>query len=246
LLSAAECTVVGAIRLLTWNLFHGRAEPPAGRPLAAEFAAALAGWEWDVALLQEVPPWWPEPLARATGAEARAALTSRNSLLALRRAIASRHPDLLKSWGGGCNAILARGGAIRDHRATELTKRPERRVAHGVALADGSWVVNVQLTTEPKPRTRADGALALGAARGWAGDSPLVFGGDFNLDHPGWPGLEHVAGHHVDHVLCSGLRAVAPRGGARRGAPVRPPAAGRRARQVSTRARMSVIVRRVA
>ena len=67
LLSAAECTVVGAIRLLTWNLYHGRAEPSARRPLAAEFAATLAGWEWDVALLQEVPPWWPQPLARGGG-----------------------------------------------------------------------------------------------------------------------------------------------------------------------------------
>jgi endonuclease/exonuclease/phosphatase family metal-dependent hydrolase len=209
LLSAAECTVGGAIRLLTWNLYHGRGDPSAGRPLADEFAAALAGWAWDVALLQEVPPWWPEPLARAAGAEVRSALTSRNSLLPARRAIASRKPDLLKSWGGGCNAILVRGG-IRDHRMTELTKRPERRVAHGVALDDGSWVVNLHLTTEPKPRTRADGALALGAARGWAGAAPLVFGGDFNLDRPGWPGLEHVAGHHVDHVLCSGFTAAAP------------------------------------
>ena len=26
---------------------------------AREFTAALDGWDWDVALLQEVPPWWP-------------------------------------------------------------------------------------------------------------------------------------------------------------------------------------------
>jgi endonuclease/exonuclease/phosphatase family metal-dependent hydrolase len=192
-----------AIRVLTWNLFHGRASPPAGRPLAAEFASTLAGWEWDVALLQEVPPWWPDELARAAGARARFALTSRNWFLPVTRPLARRAPDLMKSWGGGCNAILVRGG-IFDHRIAELTRLPERRVAHGVLLGDGSWVVNLHLTTEPKARTRADASLALGAAREWAAGAPLVFGGDFNLDHPAWPVLEHVAGHHVDHLLVSG------------------------------------------
>jgi endonuclease/exonuclease/phosphatase family metal-dependent hydrolase len=200
---------VRAIRVLTWNVFHGRAHPPAGRPLAAEFAATLAGWEWDVALLQEVPPWWPEPLARAAEAQARWALTSRNSLLGLRRAVASRRPDLLKSWGGGSNAILVRGD-VREHRMVELTKRPERRVAHGVALADGSWVVNLHATLAPRARTLADCAIALAGAREWAGGAQLVFGGDFNLHHPAWPGVEHVAGHDVDHVLCSGWAPVAP------------------------------------
>jgi endonuclease/exonuclease/phosphatase family metal-dependent hydrolase len=160
-----------------------------------------------VALLQEAPPWWPDELARAAGARARSASTSRNWLLPISRAIARRDPDLMKAWGGGSNAILVRG-EIRDHRIAELTRLPERRVAHGVQLGDGSWVVNLHLTTEPKTRTRADAALALGAAREWAAGAPLVFGGDFNLDHPAWPVLEHVAGHHVDHLLVSGFQAA--------------------------------------
>ncbi|MDP8968304.1 MAG: hypothetical protein M3N04_06880, partial [Actinomycetota bacterium] len=81
------------MRVLTWNLYHGRAVPPAGRDLQDEYAAALAGWNWDVALLQEVPPWWPPVLARACEADERTALTSRNALPALRRAIAQRAPD---------------------------------------------------------------------------------------------------------------------------------------------------------
>src|SRR5881397_2221825 len=97
------------MRVLSWNLFHGRAVPSAGRALLGEFSAALEGWAWDVALLQEVPPWWPEPLAAACGAEWRRVLTSRNCLLPLRRAIAERAPDLLKASGGGSNAILVRG-----------------------------------------------------------------------------------------------------------------------------------------
>jgi endonuclease/exonuclease/phosphatase family metal-dependent hydrolase len=203
---ASPCTVAPAILVLTWNLFHGRAQPPAGAPLAAQFAAALAGWEWDVAMLQEVPPWWPEPLARAAGARVRWAPTSRNQFGPVTTAIAKRDPDLMKAWGGGCNALLVRG-EIRDHRIAELTRLPERRVAHGVLLDDGSWVVNLHATTEPKARTRADCALALGAALEWAAGAPLVFGGDFNLDHPAWPAVEHVAGHHVDHLHVSGWEA---------------------------------------
>ena len=68
------------MRVLTWNLFHGRSVPDSPRELLAEFAARLASWEWDVALLQEVLPWWPVPLGRATHASARMALTSRNVL----------------------------------------------------------------------------------------------------------------------------------------------------------------------
>jgi endonuclease/exonuclease/phosphatase family metal-dependent hydrolase len=195
------------VRVLTWNLFHGRAVPPAGRPLLREFAAALAGWEWDVALLQEVPPWWPPALAGAAGAEQRTVLTSRNQLLALRRAIASRRPDLIKSGGGGANAILVRGEPIREHRARRLTWWPERRFAHGVRLADG-WVVNVHATNMPPARALADDLRALAAARTWAAGAPLVFGGDLNLRQPAFDGLVHVAGNHVDHVFTDGRRAA--------------------------------------
>jgi endonuclease/exonuclease/phosphatase family metal-dependent hydrolase len=197
------------ILILSWNLFHGRAQPAAGRPLAAEFAAALAGWSWDVALLQEVPPWWPARLGAATGASARAALTSRNSLLPVRRAIASRRPDLLRANGGGCNAILVRGGAIREHRMRELTRRPERRVMHGI-VADGiGWVVNLHASTHPPERSAADLSAAAATALEWAAGGPLVFGGDLNSTRPALPGLRHVAGHHVDHVFTDGRPAAA-------------------------------------
>src|SRR5213596_811973 len=110
------------MRVLTWNLYHGRAVPPAGRPLDAEFTRAIAGWDWDVALLQEVPPWWPPELARAAGAEARTALTSRNFGLWLRRPIAQRRPDVIKSNGGGANAILVRGAGVEAHRIRRLRR----------------------------------------------------------------------------------------------------------------------------
>ena len=193
------------MRILTWNVYHGRAKPPAGRPLLDEFTQTLASWEWDVALLQEVPPWWPRVLARAAGAEYRSALTSRNSLLCLRRAIASRWPDLIKSGGGGANAILVRG-PILAHARVRLSWRPERRVAHGVALADGTWVVNLHANTHPHERTLADCRRALERARAWAAGAPLVFGGDLNQRRPApLPGLVHVAGHWVDHIFTQGM-----------------------------------------
>ena len=193
------------LRLVTWNLFHGRAQPSAGRPLLSEFARTLAGWEWDIALLQEVPPWWPPMLARAARApHHRTALTSRNSLSPLRRAIASRRPDLVKSNGGGANAILARV-PISGHVEAELTRRPERRVLHGAVLEDGTWVANLHASTHPPAQRRADLGKARELALGWAGDAPLILAGDLNSTRPRLDGLDVVAGHHVDHVLTRGF-----------------------------------------
>jgi endonuclease/exonuclease/phosphatase family metal-dependent hydrolase len=216
------------MRVLTWNLFHGRTVPACGRDRLNDFAAVLDRWTWDVALLQEVPPWWPTRLARACGARERTVLTGRNWLLPARRAISVRNPDVLKANGGGCNAILVRG-EIREHRTARLAIWPERRMAHGVALADGTWLVNLHAT-----RGRGGSRLAFGhafdrlqdltplAARPeyecrraaelaleWSGGAALVFGGDLNKHRaPELAGLQHVAGNHVDHLyVAPGLRA---------------------------------------
>jgi endonuclease/exonuclease/phosphatase family metal-dependent hydrolase len=188
------------LRVLTWNLMHGRAQPSAGRDLRQEFTAALASWEWDVALLQEVPPWWPAELADALGAEYRRVLTSRNSLLALRQAIATRWPDVIKSSGGGANAILARRDRIVAHRTLRLSVDPERRLAHGVWLACGVWLVNMHLSTD-QVRGRREAETAATAALGWARGGPLVFGGDLNLRQPQLAGLRHVGARDVDHLF---------------------------------------------
>jgi endonuclease/exonuclease/phosphatase family metal-dependent hydrolase len=195
------------MRVITWNLFHGRAVPHAGRTLLGEFARALAGWEWDVALLQEVPPWWAGDLAEAAGAEWRRVLTSRNALLPLRRAVADRWPDVIKSNGGGANAILVRG-RIAEHRALRLRRLPERRMVHAVRLDGGAWVANVHATAHVPRLAEADVARAAAAASGWAGGAPLVFGGDLNVRKPVVPGLAHLAGRDVDHVLARGLVAA--------------------------------------
>ena len=198
------------MRVLTWNLYHGRTVPPSGRYMLDEFSAALAGWEWDVALLQEVPPWWPPLLARAAGAQERTRLTSRNWLLPLRRWISERNPDILKSNGGGANAILVRG-EILEHRAARLRRLPEARWVHGVRTADG-WLVNVHSQNHPEALALADTRAATAHARRWAGGAPLIFGGDINLRRPPeLPGLVHLGGNHVDHLFSDGRPAAAKR-----------------------------------
>jgi endonuclease/exonuclease/phosphatase family metal-dependent hydrolase len=201
------------LRVLTWNLMHGRSvggRDRVRRDLQAEFADALAGWEWDVALLQEVPPWWPRMLAQRLEAEYRMVLTSRNELLTLRRAIAIRWPDAIKSNGGGANAILARRDRIVAHRALRLCRTPERRWVHGVELASGVWVANLHATATAHDTAAAwrDGRAAVAAATAWASGSPLVLGGDFNLREPEFDGLTRVASRDVDHLFVAGLEPV--------------------------------------
>ncbi len=195
------------MRVLTWNLFHGRAVPEAPRSLRDEFAARLASWEWDVALLQEVPPWWPPTLGAACGASARTALTSRNWLAPVTRLAAERRPDVAKSWGGGANAILVRGEAILDHRVRTLRLWPERRVVHGVRLERGWWVCNLHGQAHSEARAQDDLARAARTAVAWSLGAPLVLGGDLNTRHPVAPGFAAAAGHSVDHVLVRQLRA---------------------------------------
>jgi endonuclease/exonuclease/phosphatase family metal-dependent hydrolase len=196
--------------VLTWNLWHGRADPAAGHQLLEEFAAALAGWEWDVALLQEVPPWWPPVLAeRLDGqVEHRYVLTSRNSLLPLRRAIAVRWPELIKSNGGGANAILVRGIPVSEHRTRRLCWWPERRRLHAVRLATGVWVGNLHATVGDDPAARRDAERARVTVVQWAAGSPFVLGGDFNVRGLSLAGLTFAAGYDVDLVFASGLLPV--------------------------------------
>lgn len=200
------------LTVLSWNLFHGRAVPSAGRSLRGEFAAALAGWPWDVALLQEVPPWWPRELAEATGAAEHHVLTSRNALAPLRRGVAERWPDLIRANGGGSNAILARDPAILAHRTRRLARWPERRWLQAVELEAGGghslWVGNLHASTPPGPRPRRDVALARETLLGWTAGAPCVLGGDLNLRQPAVPGFAHVAGHEVDHVWARGFESA--------------------------------------
>ena len=187
------------LRVLTWNLKHGRSVPSAGRDLLDEFALALAAWNWDVALLQEVPPWWPTLLGARLGASARMVLTSRNELLPIRRAIARRWPDVIKSNGGGSNAILVRSSNVLEHRTLRLARLPERRWLHAVRLDAGLWMGNLHASAAASQAT-----LAASTMLAWAAGAPAVLGGDFNLRSLELSGFRQAAANGVDYVFCAG------------------------------------------
>jgi hypothetical protein len=237
------------LRAIGWNLFHGRDFPPdpalltwrsrllrrternethaqVNRDLSAEFAAVLVGAEWDVALLQECPPRFEEPLARACNAESHRALTSRNSLGAL-RALAARHnPDLIASGEGGSNLTLVRRssplGAIVERRALAIHEgKPERRAMAFTRTGSGLCVANLHATNDHPELAAADVLLAARTATDWAGDRPLLFGGDLNLRPAEDPevfdelrerfGLAPpTAPGAIDHLLARGLKVLDP------------------------------------
>ena len=114
------------MRVLSWNLYHGRdfpPDPPAGRtstttrPCSTSSRRSSDRLEWDVALLQEAPPRWFGELQRRTRSTGARVLTSRNWWPWLQRRLADWNPDLIKSGEGGSNQILVRSaGGIAEHR----------------------------------------------------------------------------------------------------------------------------------
>lgn len=235
---------------LSWNLFHGRDHPPdpelrtwrsrllrceernathiqVNRDLTEEFATLLSRAEWDVALLQECPPRFAEPLAQACGAEWHRALTSRNSLGPLRTLLARQNPDLIASGEGGSNLILARVpgklGGIAERRQIAIHEgEPERRSMAFVRTASGICVANLHATAHWPKLAAEDVAKGARAALEWAGGSPLIFGGDFNLRPVKQPrifeqlreefglGGPPTAPEAIDHIFCRGLEVLDP------------------------------------
>jgi endonuclease/exonuclease/phosphatase family metal-dependent hydrolase len=263
------------VKALSWNLFHGRDFPPdpglftwrsrllriaernavyvqVNRDLFGEFAQVLAGAEWDVALLQECPPRWWEPLAVACEAEAHGVLTSRNSFGALRSFAARLNPDLIASGEGGSNLTLIRsavgypsigrktdigraGEALERREVTIHRGQPERRAmaltriggpggAHlpaGTAGGGGLCVANLHASAGRPDLAGPDVLRAAEAATEWAGDTPLIFGGDLNLRPAASEAVfdelrerfglgAPTAPGAIDHLLVRGLGIVDP------------------------------------
>ena len=210
---------------MSWNLFHGRSIPPAGRSLLPEFVRVLGSVEWDVALLQEAPPRWREALARELEAESAMTLTSRNFGAPIRSWIAERRPDLIKSNEGGSNQLLVRAPwRIEELREHTLATRPERRRMMWARLAgpDGAALAVANLHGS-LPGAPDQVLRAAEQAVEWTGELPLVFGGDLNLRPTSQPDVfEQMRDRFglgpptdskaIDHLLARGLDVVhAPR-----------------------------------
>jgi endonuclease/exonuclease/phosphatase family metal-dependent hydrolase len=205
------------VRVLSWNLFHGRDAPPdpalftwrsrllrvseanethaqVNRSLREEFASVLARDEWDVALLQEAPPRWLKELCRRARAHGASVLTSRNSGAALRAWLADRNPDLIASNEGGSNQLLVRPPwRIAETRRLTLSRRwPERRRMLWALLREPGGVTLCVANlhgSQQSARTARQVERAAQIAVEWAGAAPLVFGGDLNLRPALYPEL---------------------------------------------------------
>jgi endonuclease/exonuclease/phosphatase family metal-dependent hydrolase len=232
---------------ITWNLFHGRDFPPdpslrswrsrllrfeernethvqVNRDLTGEFATLLAGAAWDVALLQECPPRFATPLARACSAEAHRVLTSRNSLGPLRALLARQNPDLIASGEGGSNLTLVRVpgrlGGIAERRELAIHEgAPERRAMALTRTASGVCVANLHATSDAPGLAAEDVLRAARAATEFAGGAPLLFGGDLNLRPAENPAVFErlredfglaapTAPRAIDHLLSRGLEVL--------------------------------------
>jgi hypothetical protein len=233
---------------IAWNLFHGRDFPPdpslrtwrsrvlrfdernethvqLNRDLSEEFATLLAGATWDVALLQECPPRFAAPLARACSAEWHRTLTSRNSLGPLRALLARQNPDLMASGEGGSNLTLARVpgplGGIAERRELAIHEAaPERRSVALTRTASGICLANLHATNDAPTLATEDVLRAARAATEFAAGAPLLFGGDLNLRPAESPevferlredfSLEGETGPEaIDHLLARGLKTLA-------------------------------------
>lgn len=195
------------------------------RSLHAEFAALLARFDWDVALLQEAPPRWFQELAFKAGAQGRVLKTSRNQLGPLRGWIADKAPDLIKSNEGGSNQTLFRAPwAVAEERELTLARLPERRRMLWLRLNDDRGrnvcVANLHATANNPPRAAQELAEAARAAIDWSAGRPLILGGDFNVrpQEQAWvyeqlaaDGFSAPTGATlIDHLLVRAMTVVEP------------------------------------
>ncbi len=238
------------LTVISWNLFHGRDFPPdpglftwrsrllrvternathlqVNRSLLDEFSNLLAAAEWDIAMLQECPPRFAAPLAHACAAEGHRVLTSRNSFGALRALAAGLNPDLIASGEGGSNLTLVRDPLqIVERRELAIHEGPlERRAMAFTRIGGGDnaglCIANLHASAHQPELTAEDVLRAAVAAGEWAGEAPLIFGGDLNLRPRESPAVftelrecfglaAPTAPGAIDHLLVRGLDVVEP------------------------------------
>jgi endonuclease/exonuclease/phosphatase (EEP) superfamily protein YafD len=179
----------------------------------------LAREQWDVALLQEAPPRWFDALRERLDARGAMVLTSRNWGSAVRGWIADRRPDLIKSNEGGSNQLLVREPwRITGMDRLTLARWPERRRAMRVRIERDDAALTVVNLHASANRPHAS-AREVRHAAAWAGDGPLLFGGDLNLRPAAQPqvfaelhrrfGLAPpTAPDAIDHLLVRELEVV--------------------------------------
>jgi endonuclease/exonuclease/phosphatase (EEP) superfamily protein YafD len=137
--------------------------------------------------------------------------------------VARKRPQLPGSWEGGSNLTLVKqdkpGGLITHRRNQSLCWWPERRALSYVRLAGGLCVANLHASTG-RANGEKDVLRAARLAVEWAGDQPLVFGGDLNIRPKSSPVFEELHQRYgfseateqgsIDHLLVRNAEVVDP------------------------------------
>lgn len=187
----------------SWNLFHGRTDPPGRLPRLRRMVELAAADAPDVLCLQELPLWSLRRLEAWSGMSAWSATTKRGAV-PWPLAWLLQHLDARRFRSGvtgQANTILvAPRHQVLEHRVRLVSeRRRERRFAHAVRL-DGLVVGNVHASNEFRrpdvPRAELVRAQALVDELARPGDV-RVLAGDFNLRDELLPGPE------IDHIVVS-------------------------------------------
>jgi endonuclease/exonuclease/phosphatase family metal-dependent hydrolase len=190
----------------TWNLFHGNTLPPQRRAFLREMVELVTHDRPDVVCLQEVPVWAVEHLERWSGMQSFAAI-ARPPLLrsaGLGRALADLHHGLLRSaFTGEAGAILVSDDHDVDELRSEVVgERPLRRIAHGLRLGGGTYVVNFHIDADP-----AELARVAAFAASWP---QAIVAGDANIASASLDGYSAPLPGSIDQILYRGLEGGAP------------------------------------
>ena len=257
------------VRVLTWNLFHGRDGFPGlgaswqttilGRPaksgdyvhlnrkLIDEMAALVRTAAPTVAMLQEVPPGAIARIAHLTRMEAVGVRTGPLiGPLRIRAALGAHNPDVWRTHEGNANVLLVGdgwridGGSVRKLRLNPplVMARAARRARLGRSetlswAAESRRLIAASIVGPGGERILAACTHCTTSQRvahveilrarnhlvDWAGDLPILFGGDLNVgpDHPAVDLLTHegfeerVPGVGIDHIFTRGLVQVSGR-----------------------------------
>jgi endonuclease/exonuclease/phosphatase family metal-dependent hydrolase len=209
-----------ALRLLvrTWNVFHGRTQPPSAHLQLERMVRLVTADAPDVLALQEVPLWAVRRLPEWSGMHCEWAMT----MPALAGPIARRATEVnpirfRSSLAGQANALLVNPHfGIGRHRRVVLNeglshldwllRARQRRVCHTLEVdARGTSVVLANLHASNIPDRVLVGGEIERAASFLGSAERCILCGDFNVRRHTVPGFtEPIEG--IDQVLVRGLR----------------------------------------
>jgi len=178
----------------TWNLFHGKADPPERRAFLRRMVELVIRDSPDVVCLQELPVWALRHLEDWSGMHASGAVARRPLLPVGARAVTALNHGLLRSAvTGEADAILTREPA-RDLGAHVVGDSGLRRIAHAVEVEDVT-VVNFHIDGD---RAQLDRVIALAPERS-------IVAGDANIVSAGAEGFSPPLAGSIDQILVRGL-----------------------------------------